>query len=112
MTTEAARLTSDQKEVQWTPGLIRRLRGKRTLVEFADLIGVAANTVWRWEDGRVTPDSLRVQKLSALAIRERFLSDWKLAGSMILIGDIEIASQQMADTLKQTLKRRAAALSK
>jgi hypothetical protein len=31
---------------------------------------------------------------------------------MILIGDIEIASQQMADTLKQTLKRRAAALSK
>jgi transcriptional regulator with XRE-family HTH domain len=99
-----------QKEIRWTPGLIRRLRGKRTLAEFGELIGVTANTVWRWEDGRVSPDPARAQRLSELAARERFLRDWKLAGSIILVGDLEAASRKLADELKQTLARRAAEL--
>ena len=39
---------------QWTPLLIRRLRGKRTQEEFAQVIGAPKNTVWRWEAGTLT----------------------------------------------------------
>jgi transcriptional regulator with XRE-family HTH domain len=97
-----------RKGIRWTPGLIRRLRGKRTLADFGELIGVTANTVWRWEDGRVTPDPAHAQRLSELAVRERFLHDWKLAGSILLVGDLETASRKLADDLKQTLARRSA----
>lgn len=97
---------TSQKLIRWTPGLIRRLRGKRTLADFAELIGVTTNTVWRWEDGRVSPDADHRLKLSELAADERFLHDWKLAGSITLIGDLEAGSRKLAEDLQQTLSRR------
>ena len=108
MAAKTQNIPDAQKEIRWTPGLIRRLRGKRTLAEFGEKIGVAANTVWRWEDGRVSPDPARAQRLSKLAERERFRQDWKLAGSIHLVGDLETASRELAEDLKQTLARRAA----
>jgi hypothetical protein len=95
-----------KKAIRWTPRLIRRLRGKRTLAEFGALIGATTNTVWRWEDGRVEPDAEHARLLSALAARERFLKDWKLAGSGILVGDLEAASGELSRELRRTLERR------
>ena len=49
---------SDQKkrlQADWTPQLIKRLRGKRTQAEFAALLGTSKNTVWRWESRKTHP---------------------------------------------------------
>src|SRR5256885_6104354 len=73
----------------WTPERIRQLRGKRTQEQFATLIRVPKNTVWRWEAGYSRPDAERARRLAALAKREKFLRDWRLAGSAVLLGDIE-----------------------
>ncbi len=80
----------------WTPVLIKRLRGKRTQEEFARLIGAPKNTVWRWEAGQAAPAAAYARKLSRLAARERFLSDWKPVGSITWVGDLEAGSQEVA----------------
>ena len=46
-----------KQALQWTPHLIKRLRGKRTQAEFGALLGAPKNTVWRWEAGQVHPDA-------------------------------------------------------
>src|SRR5437762_11570746 len=102
--------TITKKETQWTPRLIKRLRGKRSQAEFGALVGASANTIWRWEDGRSEPDQQHSQKLSALAERERFLEDWKLAGSGILVGKLDTASRKLSGKLRQTIEGRARAL--
>jgi DNA-binding transcriptional regulator YiaG len=99
-----------EKKIHWTPRLIRRLRGKRTQVEFAGLVRATMNTVWRWEDGRSQPDEEHARLLSELAERERFLKDWRLAGSGTLVGDIDTALGRSSAALRQTLARRAKAL--
>ena len=95
------------KEMGWTPALIRMLRGKRSQAAFGGLIGVPKNTIWRWETGIVSPDPKNANKLSALAHREGFLQDWRLAGSMILIGELEPASKKIGDAFKKSLARSA-----
>jgi hypothetical protein len=102
--------TIPKKAICWTPRLIRRLRGKRTLAEFGAIIGAATNTVWRWEDGRVEPDAEHGRLLSELAVRERFLKDWKLAGSGVLVSDLEAASYNLSAELQRTLERRTRSL--
>lgn len=102
--------TITKKAIRWTPRLIRRLRGKRTLAEFGAIIGATTNTAWRWEDGRVRPDAEHVRLLSELAERERFLKDWKLAGSGALVGNLEAASRKHSTELQRTLERRARSL--
>src|ERR1700742_2296554 len=99
-----------EKQIQWTPRLIRRLRGKRTQVEFATLVQATMNTVWRWEDGRSQPDEEHARLLSELAERERFLKDWRLAGSATLVGDIDASLQQSSLDKRQTLEQRAKSL--
>jgi transcriptional regulator with XRE-family HTH domain len=95
------------KETHWTPKLIRRLRGNRTPVELSSLLGVSPNEVLLWESGRSEPDEAQAKTISELAERERFLKDWKLAGSGVLLGSLEIASKQLSEELKQTLDERA-----
>lgn len=103
----AVKHISTSEETGWTPALIRLLRGKRSQAAFGSLIGVPKNTVWRWETGSVKPDPANANKLSALAHHEGFLQDWQLAGSMVLIGDLEAASNQIGEAFKKSLARTA-----
>lgn len=89
----------------WTPHLIKRLRGKRTQAEFGALLGAPKNTVWRWEAGQVHPDARYAARLSELARRERFLTDWQLVGSMRLLGDLESAKADIAKLFRTSLER-------
>jgi transcriptional regulator with XRE-family HTH domain len=96
-----------KKDLDWSPVLIKMLRGKRTQEEFGRLLGVPKNTVWRWETGLATPGKENAARLSKLAERERFLADWKVAGSMILVGDLEEASKEIAKEFERALERSA-----
>ena len=96
-----------KKDIRWTPALIRRLRGKRTQSDFGALVGATTNTVWRWEAGHAEPDSDHARQLSNLAKSEQFLKDWKLAGSGILVDDLESASRKLSQDLETTLGDRA-----
>ncbi len=95
------------KKVRWTPRLIKRLRGKRTLAEFGALLNAPKNTVWRWEAGKSQPDSAYVGRLSELTEREHFLKDWNLVGSMTLVDDLETAKTEIADLFRQSLAQSA-----
>jgi hypothetical protein len=99
-----------RKEMRWTPRLVKQLRGKRTLAGFGALIGAPKNTVWRWEAGQAHPDANYAQLLSELAEREHFLKDWKLAGSMTLIGDLEGAKAEIAELFRKSIERTASEL--
>jgi DNA-binding XRE family transcriptional regulator len=101
----AAKNVSTTEETGWTPALIRMLRGKRSQAAFGGLIGVPKNTIWRWEAGSVRPDLENANKLAALARREGFLKDWRLAGSMMLIGELEPASNKISEAFKKSLAR-------
>ena len=100
-----------KKEIRWTPRLIRQLRGKRTLTDFGALIGAPKNTVWRWEAGQSQPDTNYSEQLSELAERERFLKNWKLAGSMTLVGDLDSAKAEIAELFRKSVERTARQLS-
>jgi hypothetical protein len=96
-----------KKEMRWTPRLVKQLRGKRTLSNFGALIGAPKNTVWRWEAGQAHPDATYAERLSELAEREHFLKNWKLAGSMMLIGDLEGAKAEIAELFRGSIERTA-----
>lgn len=103
-----ARETTKQgvkNEIRWTPRLIRQLRGNRTQTEFGALLGAPKNTVWRWESGHAQPDASYAARLSELARRERFFKEWKLVGSMQLIGDLASAQAEIAALFHQSLAR-------
>ena len=91
--------------LQWTPHLIKRLRGKRSQAEFGALLGAPKNTVWRWEAGQAHPDAIYTARLSELAEREHFLADWQLVGSMTLLGDLESARVDIAKRFRTSLDR-------
>ena len=88
---------------KWSPGLGKRLRGKRTQDEFAGLIGAPKNTVWRWEAGYAAPSAAYVRKLSRIAARERFLADWKPVGSITWVGDIAAGAREIAQEFSRSL---------
>src|SRR5438552_17368341 len=96
-------LSTPIKEIRWSGPLIRQLRGKRTLVEVGRLVGVPKNTVWRWEKRRASPDAANAHRLSALAQRESFLANWRLAGSGYLLGDLEEGRQQIRDLFRKSV---------
>jgi len=94
-----------KRALDWTPYLIKRLRGKRTQTEFGALLGAPKNTVWRWEAGQAHPDARYAARLSELAEREHFLTDWQLLGSMTLLGDLESARVDIAKLFHTSLER-------
>ncbi|MCI0489623.1 MAG: hypothetical protein L0229_23795 [Blastocatellia bacterium] len=98
------------KKIRWTPQLIKRLRGKRKQSYFGALVGATANTVRRWEVGRMEPDREHAKRLSVLAEREGFLKDWKLAGSAVLTGEFEDALRKQHEEIEQALDSRARSL--
>ena len=93
--------------IAWTGSLVRRLRGKRTQAQFGALLRVPKNTVWRWESDRVTPDAQNARRLARLAERERFLKDWRVAGSLKVEGDIEQAARRLSTLVLRSLRRTA-----
>jgi transcriptional regulator with XRE-family HTH domain len=96
-----------EKQISWTPRLIKRLRGKRTLTEFGEVLGAPKNTVWRWEAGKSQPDETYTERLSELAERERFFAEWNLVGSMTLLGDLEGAKSEIAEMFRHSIERSA-----
>jgi hypothetical protein len=66
-----------KKQRYWTSYLIKQLRGKCTQAAFGALLGAPKNTVWRWESSQESPDTRYATRLSELAKREHFLSDWQ-----------------------------------
>ena len=99
-----------KKRRNWDPTLVKMLRGKRAKSELARLLGVTQTTVRRWEAGHTKPSAKHAHRLDRLANRERFLEDWKLAGSMILVGNLEDASRQIRRMFMRSLLRTARAL--
>ena len=81
--------------IRWAPMDLKNLRGKRTLEEFGAVLGVAKNTVWRWEAGRVKPSEDQMKKLNELAEKQGYWDQWQLKGSAILAGDLEEASVEL-----------------
>ena len=96
-----------KKEMRWTPRLVKQLRGKRTLADFGASIGASKNSVLRWEAGQARPDATYAERLSKLAERERFLKDWKLIGSMTLVGDLESTKAEVAELFRRSVERTA-----
>ncbi|MDH3603929.1 MAG: hypothetical protein OEU26_30340 [Candidatus Tectomicrobia bacterium] len=96
--------TSQKSAIRWTSRLIRQLRGTRTQTEFGTLLGTRKNTIWRWEAGQARPDARYTARLCELAGRERFLEDWRLVGSMTLMGDLENAQAEMTELFRSSLK--------
>ena len=93
------------KQDSWPASLIKQLRAKRTQAEFGRLLGVPKNTVWRWEAGQVVPNQEHQERLSKLADEEGFYSEWTVAGSMIILGDIEEASKEISRDIQEGLER-------
>lgn len=81
--------------IRWAPMDLKGLRGKRTLEEFGAVLGVAKNTVWRWEAGRVKPSEEQMKKLNELAEKQGYWDQWQLKGSAILAGDLDEASAEL-----------------
>lgn len=94
---------TSNRTYSWTAGLIRDLRGRRTQTEFGQALGVPKNTIWRWEAGRCKPDENSADRLSDLAEREGFLADWRVAGSIRIVGDLEKASRELRDLCEESL---------
>lgn len=102
--------TLPKKEIRWTPGLIKRLRQNRTYVELAELLGANAEDIELWESGRAEPVAEEIECLSELAERERFLRDWRLAGSGVLRSGWEEALSKHRNEISQLLDYRASKL--
>lgn len=96
-----------KKEIRWTARLIKELRGERTLAGFAASIGASKNSVSGWEAGKAVPDETYSERLSALAEREHFLKDWKLAGSIKLLDDLENSKAEIDDLFRKSIERSA-----
>ena len=104
----AATLTLPKKDWKWDKILIRMLRGERSLAEFGKLVGVPWQTVARWErHWKHRPEPVYARRLSALANKERFLKDWKLAGSATLFGDLKEADLMITKLFQEAIERSA-----
>ena len=99
--------TLPQKEIRWSASLIKRLQDNRTNADLAALLDVTAEEVELWQSGGPEPSADQTKKLSTLAAREHFLRDWKLAGSGVLLGNLDEAFDNQSLELNQLLDQRA-----
>jgi transcriptional regulator with XRE-family HTH domain len=88
------------KTTEWTPQKIKQLRGQRTQAELGKILRVPKNTVWRWEAGYSRPDAERSRRLARIARKQEFVQDWTVAGSAVLLGDLEEGSRHLAQHFK------------
>lgn len=95
------------KEIRWTPRLIRELRGNRTPADFGALLRASRNSVSRWEAGKTQPDAACSERLSQLADQEHFLKDWNLVGSVTLLDEPENAQAEIAALFSKAIERSA-----
>ena len=102
----AATLIVPKKEWYWSASLIKKLRGKRSLAEFASLLGVPKKTASLWEANRgPTPD---YAKLSALSLREGFRFGRKLKGSVAWVAEDVGTGERLANKLiRESIERTA-----
>ena len=100
-----ATLALPKKEWYWTAAMIQKLRGKRSLAEFADVLGVPKKTVSLWLANR--GPAFDNTKLSALARKEGLHSDWKLKGSVTLLRDVEPGHALMNKLVRESIERTA-----
>jgi hypothetical protein len=98
-------LVLPKKEWYWTAAMIQKLRGKRSLAEFADALGVPKKTVSLWVANR--GPAFDNAKLSALARKEAFHSGWKLKGSVTLLRDVEPGHALMNRLVRESIERTA-----
>ena len=99
--------TLPQKEIRWSPRLIKRLRDERTHAEFAELLSATVGEVELWESGQAEPSAEQMNHLSELAEGEHFLRDWKLAGSGVLRTGLDEALSEYRREISQLLDCRA-----
>ena len=101
-----ATIAVPKKEWYWSASLIKKLRGKRSLAEFASLLGVPKRTVSLWEANRgPTPD---YAKLSALSLREGFSAGRKLKGSIAWVSeDLGAGDALISNLFRDSLERTA-----
>lgn len=99
--------TLPQKEIRWSASLIKRLRGSRTNADLAALLDVTVKEIELWQTGALEPSVEQAKKLAALAAREHFLRGWKLAGSGVLLGNLDDAFDNQSHELRQQLDQRA-----
>ena len=83
----------------------QQLRGRRSLADFAVLIDAPKNRVRSWEVGQAQPDATYAERLSELAVRENFLKDWRLVGSMTLVADLESAKAEISELFRKSVER-------
>ena len=98
-----------KKEMRWSSAgqTVARKRKLPTLEHYR----CAKEYRWRWEAGQAQPDATYAERLSELAEREHFLKDWKLVGSMTLVGDLESAKAEIAELFRRSVERTASQLS-
>ena len=60
-----------------------------------------------WEVGCAVPDREHAKALSRLAAQMEFLKDWKLVGSMKLLGSLEHGSKEISAKVMKSLLRSA-----
>lgn len=70
-------------------------------------MGTTEEVVAGWEAGKPVADETNCEQLSPLAEREHFPEDWKLAGSMTLLDDLENAKAEIDDLFGKSIERTA-----
>jgi len=73
------KITKLELQYRYKPEKIRRFRESLSLTreQFAERIGVRAETVWRWENGKGKPCSLALRRMKELE-KEREANDAKI----------------------------------
>ncbi len=94
-------------KMRWSIYALQKLRGERTIEEFAALLNAPVELVIAWENGHIKPDEKYAARLTDLARSEpERYKDFRLAGSGILLVDLEAESAQHREELKQILADR------
>jgi hypothetical protein len=93
-------------KMRWSIHALQKLRGERTIEEFAALLDTSVELVIAWENSSIKPDEKYAARLTDLTRSEPLRDNWKLEGSGILHVDLEEESKRQNEELKQILADR------